>query len=137
MSDDRTIRLAVRRVRDSLRQPFASNRVEKDLRINRTIIIVVVSLVALVVLGSPGSSQPHNYEFTNGNWSNGEKFVARKFYSVGGVLTTRKPAQVDRTIDLAGKYVVPPFGEAHNHNLDWSSDAQFATLKRMYVEGGV
>ncbi|HZB46776.1 MAG TPA: amidohydrolase family protein, partial [Pyrinomonadaceae bacterium] len=32
---------------------------------------------------------------------------------------------------------VPPFGEAHNHNLDWSSDEQFARVKRMYLEGGV
>jgi hypothetical protein len=44
---------------------------------------------------------------------------------------------VERVFDLAGKYVVPPFGEAHNHNLDWSSPEQFARLQRMYLEAGV
>jgi hypothetical protein len=117
---------------------LTSSRAEKELRLSRAIIIVVVFLATLVALGqSPEASKPHNYEFTNGNWFEGQKFVVKKFYSVGGVLTTRKPARVDRVIDLAGKYVVPPFGEAHNHNLDWSSEAQFAPLKRMYLEGGV
>src|SRR5262245_59947555 len=78
-----------------------------------------------------------NYEFTNGQWFDGQRFVARHFYSVGGVLTTRKPARVDRVFDLAGKYVVPPFGEAHNHNLDWSSDERFARVTRMYLDAGI
>jgi hypothetical protein len=78
-----------------------------------------------------------NYEFAHGRWFDGQKFVARRFYSVGGILTAKRPAQVERVFDLAGKYVVPPFGEAHNHNLDWSSPEQFARIKRMYLEGGV
>lgn len=106
--------------------------------LSRATIIVVVLLAALMAQSqSPEASQPHNYEFTNGSWFDGQKFVVKTFYSVGGILTTRKPAQVDRVIDLAGKFVVPPFGEAHNHNLDWSSDEQFARVKRMYLAGGI
>jgi hypothetical protein len=56
--------------------------------------------------------------FTNGNWFNGSSFETRTGYSIGGVLTFRRPAQVDRTIDLKGGFVVPPFGEAHNHNVE-------------------
>lgn len=78
-----------------------------------------------------------NYEFANGRWFDGQKFVARRFYSVSGVLTAKRPARVKRVFDLAGKYVIPPFGEAHNHNLDWSSPEQFARLLRMYLEAGV
>lgn len=48
------------------------------------------------------------------------------FYSVHGILTSKRPARIDRVFDFSGKYIVPPFGEAHNHNLDWSSDEQFA-----------
>ncbi|HEX8494857.1 MAG TPA: amidohydrolase family protein [Pyrinomonadaceae bacterium] len=77
------------------------------------------------------------YEFVNGLWFDGSKFTKKKFYSSGGVLTSRKPALVDEVIDLTGKYVVPPFGEAHNHNVDWYSEEQFARVKRMYLEGGI
>ena len=82
-------------------------------------------------------STHHNYEFANGNWFDGEKFDRRTFYSVAGTLTSKRPAQVDRVFDLSGKYVVPPFGEAHNHNLDWSSDERFARVNKMYLEAGI
>jgi len=77
------------------------------------------------------------YEFVNGRWFDGQKFVARKFYTVGGLLTSRKPARVDSVIDLAGKFIVPPFGEAHNHNVEWRGEEAFARTRRMYLEAGV
>jgi imidazolonepropionase-like amidohydrolase len=57
------------------------------------------------------------YEFAGGKWFDGEKFVAQTVYSADGVLRFTKPAKIDETIDLAGGYVIPPFGEAHNHDL--------------------
>ena len=77
------------------------------------------------------------YEFSNGQWFDGQRFRSKKFYSVNGLLTSRKPVHVDAVIDLTGKYVVPPFGEAHNHNLDWSSDEQFARIRGMYLKDGI
>lgn len=79
----------------------------------------------------------HNYEFANGNWFDGQSFVRRTFYSAGGRLTSKRPSRVDRVFDLSGKYVVPPFGEAHNHNLDWSSDERFARINKMYLDAGI
>lgn len=79
----------------------------------------------------------HNYQFANGNWFDGQKFVRRTFYSVAGKLTSKRPARVDRVFDLTGKFVVPPFGEAHNHNLDWSSDERFARVNKMYLDAGI
>lgn len=103
----------------------------------RTAIIAAILLSVSLVHGQVPAASPHNYEFTSGKWFDGQKFVSKTFYSVGGILTARKPARVDRVFDLTGKYVVPPFGEAHNHNLVWSSDEQFARIKHMYLEGGV
>ncbi len=97
---------------------------------------VFLLLTALVHAQTPATS-PHNYEFTNGKWFDGRAFVSRTFYSVGGILRNRKPARIDRTFDLNGKFVVPPFGEAHNHNLDWSSDERFNRVTRRYLEGGI
>jgi Amidohydrolase family len=79
----------------------------------------------------------HNYEFINGRWFNGRKFVTKKFYSGDGILTAERPAHIDRTIDLTGKYVIPPFGEAHNHNLVWSGEESFTKLKNRYLADGI
>ena len=104
----------------------------------------VVLFIGLAVLLAtfPAQAQvqttaTHNYEFANGNWFDGQKFVQRTFYTVAGRLTGKRPAPVDRVFDLAGKYVVPPFGEAHNHNLDWSSDERFARINKMYLDAGI
>jgi hypothetical protein len=102
-----------------------------------TVLILALFLCIGLARGqAPIPAQP-TYEFTNGNWFDGQKFVRSSFYSVKGVWTNRKPPHVEHVVDLSGKYVVPPFGEAHNHNLDWSSEEQFARIRRMYLEAGI
>lgn len=54
----------------------------------------------------------------NGQWFDGEKFVARAVYTVGGRLTTLKPATALPAEDLRGKFIVPPYGDAHHHGID-------------------
>jgi hypothetical protein len=70
--------------------------------------------------GQPSTKEPsrHNYEFINGQWFDGGKFTSKIFYSIEELLSSHKPRTVDSVIDLKGKYVVPPFGEAHNHNVE-------------------
>ena len=99
--------------------------------------IVLAVLLATFSAHAQVATTGHNYEFANGNWFDGQKFVRRTFYSVAGVLSTKRPAHVDRVFDLSGKYVVPPFGEAHNHNLNWSSDERFDRVNKMYLEAGI
>lgn len=62
----------------------------------------------------PGA--PPRYELRNGHWFNGRTFDAVTKYAVYGALSDRQPVPVDSVIDLQGGYVVPAFGEAHNHN---------------------
>jgi hypothetical protein len=100
-------------------------------------VLVLATLLATLTAYAQVPGTRHNYEFANGNWFDGQKFVRRKFYTVDGVLRTKRPAHVDRVFDLSGKYVVPPFGEAHNHNLDWSSDERFAQINKMYLDAGI
>lgn len=57
------------------------------------------------------------YRFINGRWFDGKGFQLQTFYSVDGTLTTKRPRGRLETIDLAGEFVMPPFAEAHNHNL--------------------
>ncbi|HEX8734968.1 MAG TPA: amidohydrolase family protein [Pyrinomonadaceae bacterium] len=99
-----------------------------------------VSLVGLG-LGARAFAQPplqsKAYEFINGLWFDGDSFKIKRFYSTGGILTARKPGKIDSVIDLAGKYVIPPFGEAHNHNVEWSNEETFSRLRRTYLEAGI
>ncbi|HEX5703489.1 MAG TPA: amidohydrolase family protein [Pyrinomonadaceae bacterium] len=75
------------------------------------------------------------YEFVNGRWFDGQGFKNSRFYSVDGVLRSEKPTRIDSVIDLAGKYVVPPFGEAHNHNIEYSGRIDEVIQK--YLQAGI
>jgi hypothetical protein len=95
------------------------------------------TLVGLTLGARADAAQPapKTYQFINGQWFNGETFRSGGFYSAGGVLTSRKPARVDAVIDLSGKYVIPPFGEAHNHNVE--NPARIDELARQYLQDGI
>lgn len=55
----------------------------------------------------------------NGRWFEGQRFSdQQRVYVVDGQLETRRPARVDRRIDLSGSYVIPPLGDAHTHHYD-------------------
>jgi imidazolonepropionase-like amidohydrolase len=72
-----------------------------------------------------GRSGLKRYALVNGRWFDGRQFQAATFYTIDGRLTTTKPVIVDEQVDLQGGFVVPPFGEAHNHNVEgpWNLDS--------------
>lgn len=96
---------------------------------------LIIALLLLSIYSQGQSVNQQNYEFANGKWFDGQKFVARKFYTVSGQLTAGKPRRVDKTFDLAGKFIVPPFAEAHNHNLESEDELQERINK--YLTDGV
>jgi hypothetical protein len=63
------------------------------------------------------NSTRKNYKLINGQWFDGKGFRLQTFYSIDGILTKKKPRGEVETVDLANEFVVPPFTEAHNHNL--------------------
>jgi hypothetical protein len=75
------------------------------------------------------------YEFRNGRWFDGEKFVARKAWSEWGRLRFSRPANVEAVVDLQGGYAIPPLCEAHNHNL--GGDDQNAEAINSYLDAGI
>lgn len=94
-----------------------------------------VSGVTALLAGFAAEAASTTCEFIGGQWFDGRRFKQVKFYSVGGILTRKKPRQIDTSIDLSGKYVIPPFGEAHNHNVEAYPGID-ALLKR-YLQDGV
>ncbi len=75
------------------------------------------------------------YAFVNGWWFDGEGFQPDTWYSTQGRLTKKLPSGPVQTVDLAGLYIVPPFGEAHNHNVEGRWNVQ-AVVQR-YLQDGV
>src|SRR3954469_7846568 len=101
-------------------------------------------LIAVVAAGSanaaaepapvPPSPAATSYAFVHGRWFDGTKFVAETVYAVSGTLTRKRPARIDRSIDLAGGFVVPPFADAHTHHFDGPATRDHVA---MYLRDGV
>lgn len=77
-----------------------------------------LTLVCLAIGATDLSAQaaPRNHQYVNGHWFNGQTFVPQTMFVVAGRLRQRHAGPADSIIDLGGKYVIPPFAEAHNHH---------------------
>lgn len=73
--------------------------------------------------------------YVNGHWWQNNAFVSQNWYVEDGVLRKEPTRDVTNVIDLTGKYVVHPYGEAHNHNLQEVFLAE--RFAQSYVENGV
>jgi hypothetical protein len=85
---------------------------------------------------SPQIAEPGNLvlEFTNGRWFDGNVFCEKTVYVVNGLISFHRARHVDRVIDLSGGFVVPPFGEAHNHNVEPLNKTD-ALIERYFQHG--
>lgn len=77
----------------------------------------------------------HTLALTNGHWLLNGRFVDGTRYVVDGTLQDHLAGRPDSTADLGGGYVVPPFGEAHNHNIEASR--RLDALIARYLRDGV
>ncbi|NJL75418.1 MAG: hypothetical protein HC892_10710 [Saprospiraceae bacterium] len=78
-----------------------------------------------------------NIAFTNGQWFNGKGFESKVVYSVDGYFTKRKPSYIDTTINLTNLYIVPPFAEAHNHNIGTGVEERDRKAIQHYLADGI
>ncbi len=104
------------------------------------ITLCLAALLTLPSLGGrpqsrPQTQAPPNIALLNGQWFNGQRFEPRTLYSAKGRFTTKKPARIDRTIDLAGMWIVPPFGEAHNHNINGVEERDRKAIQKYLADG--
>ncbi|MGH8175274.1 MAG: amidohydrolase family protein [Steroidobacter sp.] len=75
------------------------------------------------------------YAFEKALWFDGAGFRSGTLYSTNGTLTFDRPTSVDETVDLSGQYIVPPFAEAHNHNIEPRPD--LTEVIRRYLTDGI
>ena len=86
------------------------------------ILLIVFSSCALIFINASSfrlNAQTNKiYKFVNGNWFDGKNFRKRTFYSVNGNFRSKSLQRINETIDLKNGFVIPPFADAHTHNLD-------------------
>ncbi|MEM1133573.1 MAG: amidohydrolase family protein [Pseudomonadota bacterium] len=77
------------------------------------------------------------YRLDNGLWFNGETFEPQTAYVIGNSLQF-SPSETEAAdiIDLDGAYVVPPFCEAHNHNIGGRADG-VEEVVQAYLNNGI
>ena len=91
-------------------------------------------MFALMILLAPLFAQAAD-AYVNGRWYDGSGFVDGTVYVIDGRLSRNKPARLENTYDLDGQYVIPPFAEAHNHDL--TSDLEPRERIDEYLRDGV
>ena len=81
------------------------------------------------LLGAAAAAQPAGppkdgptVAYTHGRWWSGSAFVEGARYVRGGMFVARPARRPDRSVDLAGAYVTPPYADAHNHMAGRASD---------------
>jgi len=105
---------------------------------HRLLIVSTLLLVSSALLTAPRLQAQENRtrHFVQGQWFDGTRFVAADFYVQDGVLThhprDRKAAQ---EVDLRGQFVVPPYGDAHEHNFDGVRGTEAVSSK--YINDGI
>jgi imidazolonepropionase-like amidohydrolase len=87
----------------------------------------------LAAVGPATAKGDETLRLTGAMWWTPDGFKPGDRYVRDGVFV--KPAARARTVDLGGAFVTPPFGEAHNHNLDTPQMAR--TVSDQYLANGV
>ena len=82
-----------------------------------------------------GAAAAETTAFTNARWWTPDGFVEGDRYAADGVFIETPAEAPDRTVDLGGAWIVPPFGEAHNHNLD--DPARAPAMIATYLSAGI
>ncbi|MEO0571218.1 MAG: hypothetical protein AAF039_05890 [Bacteroidota bacterium] len=91
-----------------------------------------ISCIFLLYGQSPNSNR--NIAFENAMIYNGEGFSKKNLYSIHGTISFIRPKEIDTTYNLKGHFLIPPFGDAHTHNLD--RDWQLRFLPKAYLDEG-
>jgi imidazolonepropionase-like amidohydrolase len=100
-----------------------------------TAALLIGLLIARIPPAASHGGERHDVVLTGGRWWDGSTFVPReRVYSVGGELRLA-PAAVKDTVDLAGRWVLPPLADAHTHLL--SDTSGFSRTLRRLLEAGV
>ena len=96
--------------------------------LRRLALLILLQSACTTALSTPRAE--HGVAYVGGKWFDGTRFRETTMYAADGVFLGSAPAKIDSTIDLAGGFVVPPFGDAHQHLIDPRIEATIAAFMR-------
>ena len=99
------------------------------------VLLLVVCSPAPAGVSKTDAKHPSVYRFVGGLWFDGTSFRPRTVYSVDGVFRSEHAGEPDATVDLKGRYVVPPFADAHNHA--FAEGMPFEEQEASYLGAGI
>jgi imidazolonepropionase-like amidohydrolase len=75
-----------------------------------------ITIVAWLCLLAPSAAAASPLiAYTHAHWWTGSRFVQGTRYVQSGLFVEPGHQRVNRTVDLKGRWVVPPYADAHNH----------------------
>lgn len=78
--------------------------------------IAVMCLTVLTALAGHGNCLASStVEYTHAGWWDGHHFIDGQRYVRDGIFVAKPASLPDQVVDLRGEFIVPPFGDAHNH----------------------
>jgi imidazolonepropionase-like amidohydrolase len=101
------------------------------MRLGATMLLALLAGCAVSATDAPVQGR---VAYVNGEVFDGESFAPRALVVEGGRIIAADPTSAAERVDLQGGYVVPPFCEAHNHNLG-SADENQEAIDRYLSEG--
>lgn len=100
----------------------------------RTATILRAALTVVCTACGTAVASADRVAYLNARVLDDSTFVERALVVEGGRFVDADPATASRTVDLSGAYLVPPFCEAHNHNLG-SADGNQEAIDQYLSEG--
>ena len=102
--------------------------------VSTTAVIAICCAAAIACGRTDPAAGTMVIEYRNGQWFNGASFEPRTWYTTRDVLISSRPGHVDRIVDLQNRWVVPPYGEGHNH---WLEPRAVDAYIQAYLRDGV
>lgn len=103
-------------------------------RMQAMLLLITATALLTVSCSSSKSNQIVRTAYVNANVFDGERFHAGAIVVEGSTIVAAAPSTATESIDLQGGYLVPPFCEAHNHNLG-DADRNDETISQYLSEG--
>jgi imidazolonepropionase-like amidohydrolase len=97
--------------------------------------LLTLSALTTVSRAQTRPQAPRITRYDNARWWNGESFDTGSRFVQNGRFVTRTNLVADTIIDLDGRFVIPPLGDAHMHGFD--NAAQVPALAQRYLTDGV
>lgn len=93
---------------------------------------IALSLISFISYDAELSTDTVKY--VGGNLFDGDNFIKKDFSIKDGKFSFDLSLKANKTVNLDGKYVIPPFGDAHTHNFD--DIDQFDSIYQAYLKEG-